>query len=176
MEDMQLLDTIERYLNGSMLPEEKKYFQQLRKNTPEIDQMVVEHRLFLQQMNVYADQKNFLNSLHNIHSDLAANGDIYDGDEDEAPAHGSKVLRLWNKYKRITAIAASIAGITALMISLLMTQLSPATPTKSDMQQLSREIFKQKQQINVLKHEITKDQKAVVAPRTYTTGGTGFFN
>ena len=173
MEDMQLLDTIERYLNGNMLPEEKKYFQQLRKNTPEIDQMVVEHRLFLQQMDIYADQKNFLHNLNNVHSNLIASGDIFDGDEEDMPARGGKVLRLWTKYKRVTAIAASIAGVTALFISLLISQLSPATPTKSDYQELSIELNNQKAAINVLKHEIKKDQSVPVA-RTYTTGGTGF--
>ena len=174
MEDMQLLDTIERYLNGSMLPEEKKYFQQLRKNTPEIDQMVVEHRLFLQQMDVYADQKNFLQTLHSIHTDLIASGDIYDGEEIEITTKG-KVLQLWTKYKRITAIAASIAGITALAISLLTAQLSPATPSKSDLQELSRKINVLEKKTNVLNAEIKKDQSAVTTPsRTFTTGGTGF--
>ncbi len=116
MEDMQLLDSIERYLNGTMLPEEKKYFQQLRKNTPEIDQMVVEHRLFLQQMDMYAGKKNLMHTLNNIHDNLVEEGNINEGSE--IPAKG-KVLQLWTKYKRVTAIAASIAGITALLISLL---------------------------------------------------------
>ncbi len=171
MEDMQLLDTIERYLNGTMLPEEKKYFQQLRKNTPEIDQMVVEHRLFLQQMAVYADQKNFLHTLTNIHAELVENGDINEGNEE---MQKSKVLQLWTKYKRVTAIAASIAGLTALGISLLMTQLSPATPTKSDYQNLSKQIHVLQKQTNVLSNKIGEGQSLPAAPHTYTTGGTGF--
>ena len=171
MEDMQLLDTIERYLNGAMLPEEKKYFQQLRKNTPEIDQMVVEHRLFLQQMDVYADQKNFLHTLNSIHTDLVENGDINEGGEE---ASGGKLLQLWTKYKRVTAIAASIAGLTALGISLLMTQFSPATATKSDYQNLSRQIHVLQNQTNVLTHKIREGQSLSTAPRTFTTGGTGF--
>ncbi len=172
MEDMQLLDTIERYLNGTMLPEEKKYFQQLRKNTPEIDQMVVEHRLFLQQMDVYADQKNFQHTLSAIHADLIENGTIHEGNEDNTKG---KILQLWTKYKRVTAIAASIAGVTALGISLLMTQLSPATPTQSDMQELSKKINVLEKKTNVLNAEIKKDQNSsAVVPHTYTTGGTGF--
>ena len=170
MEDMQLLDTIERYLNGNMLPEEKKYFQQLRKNTPEIDQMVVEHRLFLQQMDVYADKKNLLHTLNNVHTNLLAKGDIYEGSEITTKG---KVLQLWTKYKRITTIAASIAGVTALLISLLMTQLSPATPTRSDMQELSRKINVLEKKTNVLNAEIKKDQ-SLPALHTFTTGGTGF--
>ena len=172
MEDMQLLDTIERYLNGTMLPEEKKYFQQLRKNTPEIDQMVVEHRLFLQQMDVYADQKNFHHLLSEVHTNLIENGAIHEGNEDTAKG---KILQLWTKYKRVTAIAASIAGITAFGITLLVSQLSPATPTKSDMQELSKKINVLEKKTNVLNAEIKKDQNNPAVPtRTYTTGGTGF--
>src|SRR5690349_181682 len=135
MEDLQLLDAIERYLSGTMLPEEKEYFQQLRRSTPEIDQMVVEHRLFLQQMGMYADQKELMHNLHEVHSNLVEKGDIYEGGELDTKG---RVLQFWNKYRRVTAIAATIAGVTALGISFLVAQLSPTTPLKSDLQELSR--------------------------------------
>ncbi len=173
MEDRQLLDTIERYLTGAMLPEEKRYFQQLRKNTPEIDQMVVEHRLFLQQMNLYTDQKNFMDTLTSIHVDLLESGQISESEEAEEPAKG-KVLQLWTKYKRVTAIAASIAVVTTLFISLLMTQLSPTAPTKGDIQYLSNKINVLEKQTHALNAEIRKEQPNAVEARTYTTGGTAF--
>ena len=50
MEDILLLNSIERYLEGQMLPDERSFFEELRRNRPEIDQMVVEHKLFLHQM------------------------------------------------------------------------------------------------------------------------------
>ena len=68
MEDILLLNSIERYLEGRMLEEEKKFFEELRQNNPTIDQMVVEHKLFLHQMDEYADVKNFRDSIHTIHS------------------------------------------------------------------------------------------------------------
>ncbi len=170
MEDMQLLDTIERYLNGTMLPDERKYFQQLRKNTPEIDQMVVEHRLFLHQMDMYTEQKNLLHTLNEIHTDLVDNGNIYEGGE---LSRKGKVMQLWSKYKRVTTIAASIAGVTALFISFLVTQISPATLSKSDFQELSRKINVLENKTNVLKAEINKDQ-TLPANIKFTTGGTGF--
>jgi hypothetical protein len=54
MEDILLLNTIERYLEGRMLEEERKFFEELRTSNPAIDQMVVEHKLFLNQMDEYA--------------------------------------------------------------------------------------------------------------------------
>ena len=41
MQDVQLLDAIERFLRGEMSPEELASFEQLRKNNPEVDEKVV---------------------------------------------------------------------------------------------------------------------------------------
>ena len=68
MEDILLLNSIERYLEGQMLPDERSFFEELRRNQPEIDQMVVEHKLFLHQMDAYADKRNF-----KTNGDLTAN-------------------------------------------------------------------------------------------------------
>lgn len=170
MEDLQLLDAVERYLNGTMLPEEKEYFLQLRRSTPEIDQMVVEHRLFLQQMDMYAGQKDLMHNLHEIHNNLVAKGDIYEGGELSTKG---RVLQFWNKYKRVTAIAASIAGITALGISFLVTQLSPST-NESDLQELSRKVNVLENKTNVLNYEIKSHNAKIPENTTFTTGGTGF--
>lgn len=169
MEDILLLDTIERYLNGSMLPEEKAYFEQLRKNTPEIDQMVVEHKLFLQQMEVYSEHRSVISTLHDVHNNLLVEGFIKEGEEVKQTG---KVIQLWHRYKRVTGIAAFIAGITALVISFLVAELSPS-PKKSDIQELSRKINNLEQKTNVLNAEIKKDHAKIPA-RAYVSGGTGF--
>ena len=59
MDDIQLLEAIERYLVGEMSTQEMAQFESIRKKTPEIDQMVVEHEMFLHQMDQYAKRKNF---------------------------------------------------------------------------------------------------------------------
>src|SRR6478609_11095688 len=151
MEDLQLLDAIERYLNGTMLPEEKERFLHLRRMTPEIDQMVVEHRLFLQQMDMYAGQKELMHSLNEVHNNLVAKGDIYEGEEQTTKG---VVLQFWNKYRRVTGIAASIAGITALGISFLVAQFSPISSTKSDLQELSKKVNVLENKTNVLNAEL----------------------
>jgi serine protease Do len=144
MEDILLLEAIERYLAGTMLPAEKAYFEQLRKNTPEIDQMVVEHKLFLQQMDNFSEYKHLKNSLHQAHNNLVAKGDIYEGGEISSKG---RVIQLWNKYRRVTAIAASIAGITAIVISALFTYFSPR-------------VDNQIQQLNGVVKQVIRDQQA----------------
>jgi S1-C subfamily serine protease len=172
MEDILLLNSIERYLEGRMLEDEKKFFEELRTSNPAIDQMVVEHKLFLHQMDEYADVKNFKDSLHTIHSKLSTTGEIRSTEE---PADfPGKVVQLWNRYKRVTAIAASIAGITALFISALAIYFSPATD-KSQLERLSRdiEVIKHNQQLtnNTLK-QVTEPK--IPKGAILKTGGTAF--
>lgn len=171
MEDILLLDAIERYLNGVMLPEEKKYFEQMRKNSPEIDQMVVEHKLFLQQMDTYSERIALRDTLHQVHADLLESGEINEGGEISSKA---KVVQLWHRYKREIAIAASIAGITAIMISGLVSYFAP-TVNKNQLQQLNGEIISIKRenqnQDRKLK-ELATDNK--VAPGPVLSTGTAF--
>ena len=47
MEDTLLIDAAERFARGEMSAEEKIFFEELRKQNPELDQLVVE-QLFLQ--------------------------------------------------------------------------------------------------------------------------------
>jgi S1-C subfamily serine protease len=172
MEDILLLNTIERYLEGRMLAEEKSFFEELRTNNPAIDQMVVEHKLFLQQMDEYADVKNFKESLHQIHSKLTATGEIRA--TEEPASFGGKVVQLWNRYKKTTAIAASIAGITALFISALAIYFSPVSD-KTELQRLNRvinEIKANQQLTNNKLNEVTEPK--IPKGAVLKTEGTAF--
>ncbi|MBX9892575.1 MAG: serine protease [Chitinophagaceae bacterium] len=169
MEDILLLETIEKYLSGQMSAEEKRWFEDLRKKTPEIDQMVVEHNMFLHQMDFYADRTALKHTLQHAHQQLLNRGDINEGGTVSAKG---RVIQLWNKYRRVTAIAASVGGGIALLISGLVAYFSPVN--HSQIQQLSRDIavIKRNQQyqgnlINEVKGKIPADAKMV-------GGGTGF--
>ena len=41
MNDMKILETVERYIRGEMNPDERLQFENLRKTNPDIDQLVV---------------------------------------------------------------------------------------------------------------------------------------
>lgn len=173
MEDIKLLESVERYIKGEMKPDERVHFEQLRKTNPDVDQLVVEHTIFLHQMNELADTRNFKSSLHDVHVDLAERGLI-----DSSRLKGkAKVIYIWRRYRRVAGIAASIAGITALFISALVVSVSP----KKDSQELknlsrqleitNKELRNQKAELNNVKHEVkTKVQPSIV----YKSGGTGF--
>ncbi len=170
MDDILLMEAIERYLGGDMNAEERAYFENLRKNTPEIDQMVVEHAMFLGQMDMYAAHRNLRHALHESHGRLSARGDIYEGNE---VSTRGKVIQLWKKYKKVTAIAAGVGGVIALFISALVAYFAPAV-NGSQLQQLSNDIavIKRNQQyqgnlINEVKSKIPEGVR-------FVSGGSGF--
>src|SRR5688500_9713458 len=124
MEDLKIIEAVERYIAGLMTPDERVYFEQLRKSNPEIDQLVVEQTLFMQQIARFNKTRALKNSLDEVHIDLAEKGLI------ASPRLQGKarVVYLYNRYKRTAAIAASITGITILGVSLLVPSIARARP------------------------------------------------
>jgi serine protease Do len=172
MEDILLLNSIERYLEGRMLTDEKTFFEELRRSRPEIDQMVVEHKLFLHHIDAYTDRNNLKDSLNQIHSKLSEAGEIRNSDQPYE--FTGKVVQLWQRYKRVTAIAASIACITAIFISALAMYFSPAVDP-SQIERLSIDIAQIKETQKVTNSKLND----VVPPKipkgaNFKTGGTAF--
>lgn len=167
-DEVQILETVERYIQGEMTPLEQADFEELRKTNPDIDQLVVEHIIFLQQLGKFGDQKAFRTLLHDTHIQLLENGEI----REEMPK--IRFMDQVHKYKRVFAVAASIAGLTALSISSLIAYLSP----KSSPQ----EIALLKKEINAVKISQVKAQKELNTFKTIPSkptatgkfGGTGF--
>lgn len=170
MEDIQLLEAIEKYLSGEMSAQERSNFEALRKKTSEIDQMVVEHTLFLQQIEWYAQRKNFNQQSQNTFNKLLAEGEWTANDEQSTQF---KIIQLWSKYKKVTAIAASVGGFIALFTSFLVMYLSPSL-NGTQLMQLSKavEVIKKNQQVqghilNEVKTKIPENAKLI-------SGGSGF--
>lgn len=178
MDDIKILEAVERYLAGEMPPDERSYFESLRNSNPEIDQLVVEHSFFLQQIGRFEDVKSFKGKLADTHLHLAEEGAI----KSPVLKGGAKIIHLFNRYKRTAAIAASIAGITALSISALIWSVSPAKPlNKKDLETLNRTIRVIDNKVNQVKNENAALQQQISnlpdntkVPIEYTSGGTGF--
>lgn len=163
MQDTTLLDTVERYIRGEMPPEEKALFEHLRNTNPEVDQLVVEHSLFLGKFTQYGVTNRFKSQLKDIHNQFVQEGGIVE----QRPAI---VVTLWKKYKRTVFVAASIAGITALVISGLVSLLSPKVKP-SQLEYLSGQIAAQGYKLNKLD---TKINTAETPAPSFSRGGTGF--
>lgn len=172
MEDMVLLDAIERYLRGEMTEVEKTGFEKLRRENAEIDQAVVEQHAFLNQLEKYGQQKALKHQLHLVHQRLLDQQQI---SESVVVKGSAPVVVFWNRYKRTIAVAASIAGITALSISAAIQLFAPKA-SQGYLQTLSRKInaleskqVAQNQQINKL---IQPGSKLPASEQV--SGGTSF--
>lgn len=170
MDDILMIETVERYLRGEMGPEERAYFEGLRTTNPEIDQAVVEHTFFLHGLEKHGELKNFKHTLFETEAKLMQEGVI----KEPSFTGKAKLVQLWNKYKRSMAVAASIA----LLISVLTAGLNIAYNNKSkqnDMISLKREIkgeLTKEIDTRIKTSEKETEIKAIVEHPKF--GGTGF--
>ncbi len=117
MDDILLIDAIERYYKGDMTSQEKTFLEELRKNNADIDQLAVEHLFFLQQLQNTANITAYKQSLNEVESKLVEEGVIA-----KKPLKGkAKVIYMWNLSRRTIAVAATIAGIVSIFTAGMFT-------------------------------------------------------
>jgi S1-C subfamily serine protease len=143
MDDILLIDAAERYVKGEMTPQERTYFEEIRKNNPELDQLVVEHIFFLNELDSFRQTRHFKHALQETEAKLIGEGFI-----SKAPLTGkAKVIYLWNRSKRTIAVAASIAGIVSIFIASMISAFnnSKAPNTKLLVAELKQQADKTRQ-------------------------------
>src|ERR1035437_3364237 len=120
MDDTLLLDAIERFRNGEMSPQEITFFEELRKNNPDIDLLAAEHNFFLGELDKLSEIKAYRHNLNEVENKLANEGII-----SQRQAKGrAKIVYLWNRYRRTIAVAASIAGIVSISTATFVSMYS----------------------------------------------------
>ncbi len=111
MDELLLIETVERYLKGEMNASERVFFEDIRKNNPAVDQMVVEQTFLLHELDKQSNIKAFKHSLYEVENKLTEEGLIT-----RSQLKGkAKVIYLWKKYRRNIAVAASIAVLVSLV-------------------------------------------------------------
>ncbi len=171
MDDILLLEAAERYLRGEMSEQERIYFEDLRKNNPEIDQLMVEHSYFINELGNYGHTKSFKQSLNEVQGKLTEEGVI------KAPVlkGRTKLVYLWQRHKRTVAVAASIAGIISVL-SMALSAVYNNNKPNPQLEQLSRELANTKNDLRNTNQVLNEVQNKIkvepgVAPKS---GGTGF--
>lgn len=120
MNESIITEMLEKYLRGELSETERDQLDELRKNNPEVDQLVVENLFFLKQLDSYGNTKRLKASINETVSKLIVEGFI-------TPATSVKkapILHLWNRYKKTIAVAASIASIVSVISALAISSLS----------------------------------------------------
>lgn len=154
MEDTLLIDAVERFVKGEMSPEERTYFEEIRKNNPELDQAVVEQIFFLNELEKYSETKNFKHKMQETEAKLIEEGLIRKSLKGKA-----RVVYLWKRYKRTVAVAASIAGIVSIFIASLVSAIR--TDKNPEITMLVDELNKQERQLDKQEQETQKLKNTV---------------
>ncbi len=134
MDDILLLDAIERYKKGEMTAQERTFFEEMRKNKPDIDQMAVEHTFFLNELERLGERKLFKHTLDEVENTLMNEGII----AKKQIKTKAKIVYLWNRYRRTIAVAACIAAIVSISTATIVSmysehkQVSNLTPLVAD--------------------------------------------
>ncbi len=170
MDDLQLLEQIEKYLTGELSSDELIQFESMRKTTPELDQMVVEHKLFLHQMNHFADRRNFSKLTETTFNHLFEAGEWAPVNEMSTQY---KVIQLWNKYKKVGAIAATVGGVIALITTVVTMYFTPSL-NGSQVLQLSKAIETIKNNQLAQGHLLNEVKTKLPDNAVLISGGTGF--
>lgn len=161
MEENILLDAIERYRNGEMTPEEKSYFEDLRKNNADIDQIAVEHNFFLGELDQLSERKNLKHKLDFVESKLENEG-VLAAKERKTTA---KLVYLWNRYRRTIAVAASIAVLvslsTATFVSIYSDKKNEATITPL----VDNKLHQIEHKINQIENKLNVANTASIKPK-----------
>ena len=169
MDEILLLDAAERYLRGEMNEQEKAVFEEMRRTNPELDQLVVEHHFFLEEINRYSKIRSFKNNLHETQAKLEAEGLL----KEKELSAGAKVVNLYRRYKKTVAIAASIAGVTSLL-TYAATNLVAPKADQQQIQELSKKIEAISKKTDAQGDEI-KTVKSKIDPKIqFKSSGTGF--
>ena len=138
MDDTLLLDAIERYKNGEMTAQERKFFEEMRKNNPDIDQMAVEHTFFLNELERLSNSKSFKHTLDEVENTLVNEGFI----AKKQLKGKAKLVYLWTRYRRTIAVAACIAAIVSISTATIVSMYSE-NQQETNITPLVRDKFKQ---------------------------------
>jgi serine protease Do len=169
MTDNQLLETIERYVNGEMKADERKKFELLRKENAEVDAKVVEHKLFINLLKQYGERVELESRLNAIHDEI----DVHTLKEN-LMVHPLWIVQLWRNHHSKISVAASVAIFAVLSTMLLTGKLtnndnSKIVELKNKVDRLDKSNTNLSRSINAIKSEKGKP----VADK-YSATATGF--
>ncbi|HEY9000224.1 MAG TPA: serine protease [Mucilaginibacter sp.] len=165
MRDEQLIEAIERYLNGEMSADERSAFDQLRRENAELDTRVVEHQQFTGLLKQYGERVALEKRLNAIHQEI----DVH-AIAEEVTVHPSWIVQLWRDHHSKISVAASIA-IFAVLATLFLTGY---LNNNNSYTELSREVGRLNRSTTDMKKDITAIKKGRVIAAPDKSRGTGF--
>lgn len=167
MNDLILIQEIERYLEGTMSIPEREAFEALRQRDPAVDQQVVEHKLLIEQLRASGQRQQLLARMNAIHAKAEIPVIPVTEQRITTPVIGLRNRRTWLNL----AAAACIALVTSLSTIAIMQKQSKKQST-AQYEDVRRVLNNIQRSQNAIVNTINSGKKAPVNPGTY--GGTCF--
>ena len=165
MSEKELLDQIDRYLNGEMTKEERARFESLRIEDASVNEKVVEHKHFVGLIKQYGERLELERRLDAIHEEI----DVHTL-EDELMIHPSGIVRLWRNHHSKISVAASIA-IFAVLCTLFFTgYLSNRESNYLELSGKIRQLEKGQHNLNTKVNQLDGNKAAHTNPGSQGTG------
>lgn len=161
--EIDLIKRIEAYLFQEMSDEELLTFEKERKDNAELDHKVVAHLNFLKTIKGFGERKELQLAMNQLHEEFNI-----EALKEELVEKPSKVVVLFNKYKRSLAVAASVA-IVVTLTTLLSTGQFNKEEHSSKYSELKRDMENIKRSQSALIRNINKSESD-----NSQYGGTGF--
>lgn len=161
MQENLLFDAVERYRNGEMSAEEKTFFEELRKNNPEIDQAAAEHTFLLSELERMAQIKDFKFNLDKVESQLENEGFIQSKEKHTK----AKLVFLWNRYRRTITVAAGIALLVSISTASFVSIYSGNKKTSNITPLVDNKIHQIEHKINQIENKLNDANTAIVKPK-----------
>jgi S1-C subfamily serine protease len=161
MEDNLLFDAIERYRNGQMDEKEKLFFEELKKNNPEIDEAAAEHSFILAELDRMSEQKKLRHNLNEVENKLINEG-VISGSKGKGKA---KIIYLWNRYRRTIAVAAAIAGVVSLSTATFISKYSENKKVAVITPLVDHKLHQFENKLNQIEHKLNDVNVAPSKPK-----------
>ncbi len=163
MSDNELLEVIERYLNGEMSRDERKSFELQRKENADVDKKVVEHKLFTNLLKQYGERVELEKRLNAIHEEI----DVHTLKENLL-VHPSWIVQLWRSHHSKISVAASVAIFAVLSVMYIAGSFN----SNNSVDQLKRKVDQLDQLNKSIRSSINNIKKSGNVDPGFT--GTGF--
>jgi len=150
MEDNLLFEAIERYRNGQMDENEKLFFEELKKNNPEIDEVAAEHSFILAELDRMSEQKKLRHNLSEVENKLINEGFI----SSNKGKGKAKIIYLWNRYRRTIAVAAAIAGVVSLSTASVISKYSESKKVAVITPLVDHKLHQFENKLNQIEHKL----------------------
>lgn len=161
MENNLLFDAIERYRNGLMDEKEKLFFEELKKNNPEIDEVTAEHSFFLAELDRISEQKKLRHNLDKVENKLINEG-VISGSKGKGKA---KIIYLWNRYRRTIAVAAAIACVVSLGTATFISKYSESKKVAVITPLVDHKLNQFEDKLNQIEHKLNDAKVASSKPK-----------